>query len=223
MKTKYFIPFCLILIFGIHFAFMNFKMFFSSGSLISEELVQTRTKLEKEKLKTEVAYYELESLRQQVAINLPGNILPKEYPVRNLASITRSNVKNPLSQFEGDRLFREGKAYFRQKDYIKSNELLSNLILNYRYSPHLPEAYFLLIEGFYQIEDFETCLEELDVMINQFPDNELTGYAMLRMGQIFEKRERLDDAKSIYQSVIQSFKNKELKKQAQILFDGLSL
>ncbi len=223
VKTKVFIPFCLVLLMAIYIAYTNFKVYFAEGSDINKELVVTREQLEKEKLKTAMAFYELESMRQQVAVALPGDLTPKQYSARNIASVSRSFYDKPLDQFTSEKLFRDGKELFRKKQFKKSNQMFGDLIKQNKYSVHLPEAYFLLVEGLFQIEDYEACLERLNVMINQFPDHELTGYAMLRMGQIYEKRERLDDAKSIYTSVAESFKNKQLKKQAQQLLSALSL
>ncbi len=204
-------------------AFTSFKNHFSGLRETKEMLTHTQTLLEQEKIKSSIAYYELENMRQNVAMVLPKSTISKDYPVRMLASVSRDSLKKPLEGFSSTAAFNNAKKQFRDKNYKKSNALFADIIRTYKYSIHLPEAYFLLVEGLYQVSDYEKCLKELNVMIDQFPENELTGFGMIRMGQIFEKRERLDEAKSIYTSVLHSFENKELKKQAQFLLDKIDL
>ena len=51
-----------------------------------------------------------------------------------------------------------------------------------------------------------------------YPDNELTGFIMLRMGQIFESRERKNEALEVYRVVMDNFKDSaDLKTQAGML------
>lgn len=215
--------FSLGLVIFLFVAFTAFKNHYNGLRETKEALAHSQTLLEQEKIKTAIAYYELENMRQNVATILPKNTISENYPVRALASISRETKNKPLEEFASTTVFNKAKEEFRAKNYKKSNALFTQMIHDYKYSIHLPEAHFLLIEGLYQAGEFETCLKELDVMVSQFPENELTGFSMIRMGQIFEKRERLEEAKSVYQSVLRSFENKELKKQAQISLEKLDL
>ncbi|MEO3722890.1 hypothetical protein, partial [Lacticaseibacillus paracasei] len=79
MKLKSFIPFCLTILMGIQVAFYHFKLHFTDGAAVNQVLLKTREELEKEKLKSSLAYYELESLKQQVATILPSEVIHKEY------------------------------------------------------------------------------------------------------------------------------------------------
>ena len=65
---------------------------------------------------------------------------------------------------------------------------------------HIPEAMFLLVEGHFVTQEFDQCVYYLNRMLDLYPEHDLTGYAMVRMGQVYVRQERLEDAIEIYKT-----------------------
>jgi TolA-binding protein len=51
----------------------------------------------------------------------------------------------------------------------------------------------------------------------------LTGFILLRMGQISQLNDQPTEAKEIYKTVLNTFSDKKLKEQAQKLYEGVTL
>jgi len=115
-------------------------------------------------------------------------------------------------------IFENAKTAFREKDFEESSSLFSRLVEHYPSSAHLPEAQFLLAESQYQLKEYGLSAAAIEKMVDVYPENELTGFALLRLGKIFEAQNRIEDAGDIYRAVIANFKQPELIRQA-----GLSL
>ena len=60
-------------------------------------------------------------------------------------------------------------------------------------------------------------------MIRLYPESELTGFALLRLGKIYEGRDRIEDAAEIYRSVAFNFTQAELKRQAEASLKAVEL
>jgi hypothetical protein len=60
-------------------------------------------------------------------------------------------------------------------------------------------------------------------MVTVYPENELTGYALMRLGKIFEIQNRLEDAGDIYRAVLANFKQPALQKQASANLKAVEL
>ena len=69
---------------------------------------------------------------------------------------------------------------------------------------------FLLAEGHFKLQQYDDCLQVANKMIELFPESELTGYAMVHLGQIYELNNRHEDAIGIYKTVMKSFPNRDL-------------
>jgi TolA-binding protein len=90
------------------------------------------------------------------------------------------------------------------------------LLKSFPDSIHGPEARFLLVEGYFQSNDYEACIEVVEQMIRLYPESELTGFSLLRLAKIYERRDRIEDAAEIYRSISQNFTQAELKRQAEL-------
>ncbi|MNT14759.1 hypothetical protein D3C72_1497750 [compost metagenome] len=78
-----------------------------------------------------------------------------------------------------------------------------------------------MAESYFLKRDFRESLTQIDEMVSQYPDNDLTGYILLRMGQISEMNSQTEEASEIYKTVLKSFKNNDLKTQAKRLAQGV--
>ncbi len=211
-------------------AFFNLYFFIQTQSNSVPELkVQNeklRWELKNQELKTMLAHFELEDYRQNLAILLPNEIKnnPRaNYQLRNLASVVKEPLASNLTIERASSLLVKAKNSFGNKEYLESNKLLHDLIADYPSSIHSVEAYFLLIEGQYQTQDFENCISTIDDMLTLYPANELTGYAMLRLAKIFESQDRIEDAIEIYKALLKDFRSAKLQEQAKLSLKGVEL
>lgn len=226
MKRSVLAVFCVFLLMG----FFNLYIFIQTQSNSVPELkVQTEKlewQLKNQELKTMLANYELEDYRQYLAIVLPNEIknnLSANYQLRNIASVVKEPLADNLAIERASSLLAKAKKSFGSKDYLESNKLLHNLIEDYPDSVHSVEAYFLLIEGQYQSQDFENCIASIDEMLTLYPENDLTGYAMLRLAKIFESQDRVEDAVEVYKALMKDFKSEKLQEQAKLNLQGVEL
>ena len=59
-------------------------------------------------------------------------------------------------------------------------------------------------------------------MMNHYPQNEMTGYLMLRNAQILTQKRRNVEASELYRVIIRQFQTSEmLKQQAQKMLQGV--
>lgn len=170
---------------------------------------------------------EVRESRELVAQVLPESLKgrPQDsttYQLRNLASVTNSTSAD-LKIERASSLLEQAKDEFRARNFEKSNTRLAKLLKLYPDTLHGPEARFLLVEGFFQAHDYEACIEVVEEMIRLYPESELTGFALLRLGRIYEGRDRIEDAAEIYRSVVSHFSQGELKRQAQIALKAVDL
>lgn len=165
--------------------------------------------------------------REVVAKQLPSLLkgMPidsRSYQIRTVASVVNSTSKH-LKIERASSLLERAKEEFRHRNFEESNLRLETLLNSYPDSLHGPEARFLLVEGYYQSKDFEACIELVEQMIRLYPESELTGFALLRLGKIFEGRDRIEDAAEVYRSVVMNFSQAELKKQADVSLKAVEL
>lgn len=173
--------------------------------------------LKQQELKTALAEIQMSEFRERVATLMPGKIpqnTEKHYPLRMLASSVRKNNPYLMNLVTAKNLMEKGKRDFRNGEFGKAAQSFKTVISHYSYSPDVVEAYFLYSEGLYQTRNFELCAQTIQTMIELFPDSELTGFAMLRLGRIFEAQKRSSEALDIYKTVVRSFPQRDLASQA---------
>lgn len=225
MKNTWFIGFTSIL-FAALIAFHGLvKEKLSPVERLQAQLTKTQEAKRAAELRAEIARHELSDYRQQVATLLPealkGKTVEEAYPLRSLASVLSPGDTIKIERASS--IFEKAKIAFRSKDFETSNSLLSDLIRLYPDSVHLVEAHFLLSEGQYQLEDPEAAVTTIEKMVSLFPESELTGFALLRLGRIFEKQDRLEDAADIYRAVITNFPQGEILAQAKTSLKAVAL
>lgn len=169
---------------------------------------------------------QLAEYRQHVATLIPdvmkGMNEQEAYPLRQLASVS-SGGGDVIRIERASGIFEKAKVAFRDKDFEKSNQLLASLIARYPDSVHIAEAHFLLAEGQYQLKDYSAAINTIEKMVDLFPENELTGFALLRLGHIYELQDRVEDAGDIYKAVLANFKQPDLVKQARMSLKAVAL
>jgi TolA-binding protein len=218
-----FIIFCLVLTMGLMESYYLFQEHFSPVHENQRQISKLKKQVELKKLEVAELEARIYDFQQQVALQLPAlqqiEKSPKTLPLRSLASVTQK----PLEGFELSGILNErAQIEFRKKDFKSSAQTFRSLIQKYPTSPLVIQAYFFLAESLFLSGQQQECLDIIDQMISLYPDQELTGFIMLRMGQVLQVRNRSEEAGEVYRTVMQAFaSNLELRNQAQKLMQSV--
>jgi TolA-binding protein len=208
--------------------FWTAKHHFSGLEEAKQQAEQFRAEVKEERLKTQLAKEEFLEFRQDVATIMP-KALPiagkgeQGYPLRTLAAVLTHSSSDAVRPVIIKTLFERGQELFRQKKYEESNRVFKTFIDKYAYSEHAPSAYFLWLDGSFKLGDYRECVEISNQMVEQFPGTELTGFALLRLGRIYEMQGRAEDAVDIYRTVLRTFPQRDVASQAKSSLQGLDL
>lgn len=220
-RNSFFIVFCLCLTVGLVTAYSVFVAHFDGRQEYKISLAKLKTKIEQERLNNALLTYQLKDFQQAVAKVLPQEKkLLANYQARSLASVVTVPV-NAEGIDLSKAYFEKGKKFFKNKDYNQAIKEFYNLLNMYPLSEFTVESYFFIAESYFLKKEYQNSLAVIDKMVLQYPDNDLTGFILLRMGQISELNEQKEEASEIYRSVLSNFKNEALKKQAKTLVEGV--
>lgn len=226
MKNSTFLAFALILFSAFMSAYGFLRADLSPERRLQSRLAQVSREKEDAEFRAQLAAHQLADYQQHIATLLPDAIkgkTPQEsYPLRQLASVVGSGgdalkIERASSQFE------RAKEAFRNKLFEDSNQMFAKLIEQYPESVHMVESHFLLLEGQFQLGEYEAAIDTTETMIRAFPESELTGFALLRLGRIFEIQDRLEDATEIYRAVLGNYQEPQLVDQAQTALKAVRL
>jgi TolA-binding protein len=229
MKAVAFSNFMLLLLVGIIAAFMHFKTHFSGADYFRKKSALLQKQVEAERLNSVLAQYQLSEFHQQVAEILPKMKGPKwqkpeeGFQLRNLASVVGAPNLEKLDFANASSLFEQAKRLFRQDKHARAAVLFKQLIEQYPSSVHVVQAHFLLAESRFRQQRFDLLIETVDKMVTHYPENEMTGFALLRLGTVYEYEERPEDAIDLYKVVLKTYRNPDLKKQADLQLKAIEL
>jgi TolA-binding protein len=204
--------------------FFTVQAHLSNKHGLKREVFELKAQLKREEMKTQLAHYQMRDFQQTVAALIPSasKNLP-DYQKRTIASLVvepdLEKVKIDLSSS----FFEKGKSAFRESDFESAISNFKNMLEKYPLSKYTIDAYFLLVESRYQAGEIDDCIDTIDLMVSLFPEHDLTGFALIRMGQIFVGRDRLEDAEQIYRLTLKEFKNPDVHEQAARLLKEISL
>jgi TolA-binding protein len=217
-----FLVFCLVITLGILQLWNKSQLFFSPVKSLEHEIHQYQTSLQKEKLRTSLAMAQLKEYQESVAVVMPESVNTRltkfsDYQMMQLGSMVRSPASEPL-ELSGVYMSK-AKSSFKQRRYKEAVEEFKQVVERFPSSMSVPEAHFMMAESYYLNNQPGEALDTIDKMITLFPENEMTGFIMLRMGQIFQDRKKPVQASEVYKSVIMQYggSNLELKRQAEKL------
>ncbi len=216
-QNSFFIIFCLCITAGFLGLYSVFVGHFNGHEQYEMRLADLQKQVEKERFNNSLLTYQLKDFQQSVAQVLPNDkTLQAKYELRNLASVVRAPASDESLDLSSV-FYEKGKKYFNSKDYDKAIQEFSRLLNKYPLSSHGVEARFFIAESYFLKKDFRSSLSEIDTMVTQYPQHDLTGFILLRMGQISELNNQTEEASEIYKTVFKNFKNEDLKRQAKKL------
>ncbi|MCX7978191.1 MAG: hypothetical protein N2578_04230 [Bdellovibrionaceae bacterium] len=213
-----FYTFCLCVVGVLAVFFSIFERHLNSNVDEQIEIVRLKAESESLKLANQALTFQLEDFRQQVATILP-TALPRDEQHRYDLRMLDSVVRLPASASGIDLssiLFNEGRSLFAKKEYAKSEEVLLEMLDKYPLSRHTVEANFLIFEGRFLRQQYSLMAEIVEKMVEQWPENEITGLAILRMAEVSELNAQPEVAMELYQAVEKAFQaNPQLVKSAK--------
>lgn len=216
-QNSLFIVFCLSLTVGVLGVYALFVGHFDGSRQYEMRLAHLQKQVENEKFNNVLLTYQIKDFQQSVAQLLPGSKeLQAKYELRNLASVVRVPASDEGVELSAV-VYEKGKRYFNNGDYDKAIQEFYRLLEKYPLSQYAIEARFFIAESYFLKNDFRNSLTEIDQMVTHFPQHDLTGFILLRMGQISELNNQSEEASEIYNAVLNNFKNEDLKKQAKKL------
>lgn len=212
---------------GLLWGYNEFNSYFNQGKEYQIQVRQLSQKLEKNEFKMALLQNQLLDFQQSVAAVLPPHSQIRNdvanYELKNFSSGLRAPASIAQMDLSGT-IFEKGKKLFKDQKYEKSIKEFRKVLEDYPLSRYKVESHFFMAEAYFLQKDYKSSLDLIDQMIMQYPDNDLTGYIMLRMGQISELNNRIEEASEVYKTVQSHFKkNEQIRQQAHQLIDGLQV
>lgn len=210
MNTNVFVVYILTLACGATYFYARVKEHFNPLVSYQKKVEHLEKKVKDERFQHLLTSYEFHDFRAYVGTILPSAIEEKgpgekSYPLRTLASVVQKQNNEKVALSRAKNIFEEGKTLFRGKQYESAINSFRVLLKNHPYSPHVPEALFLLVESYFVQRQYDSCITYANQMLDIYPENELTAYALMRLGKIYEFQDRHDDAIEIYKTVLKVF------------------
>lgn len=171
-----------------------------------------------EKLKNEMILARLEEFRQEVAIHMPGEKFPFQFEdsLRNLASvIPHQRLSHQTPDLVSKKMLVDAKERYSEKQYDGAIKIYLDLLSKYPESSLSLEASYGLIQCFYMTGNKQEALEWSEKMLNQFPESLWTARAMLVTADIYNDQNRKNDAIDVYQIILDTFKDGEIREEVQ--------
>ena len=201
---------------------MEFSGYFNSGWELKREAKILQEKLEDSEFRASLLQHQMKDLEQTVASEISKEKLNRSETFRDLGLNLRAPASIEQLDFSAVILER-GKKYFSSGKYEVAGKEFEKLKNQFPASAFQIQARFFLAESLYLQRDFKKCTEVIDEMVLQYPDHELTGFILLRLGQISEHNNQIEEAQEIYRTVATHFSQKPLKDQALTLLKSLEI
>lgn len=188
-----------------------------------------KEKVAREQLKKLLVKGQFADFKQDVALLIPEHIKQKKLDeekqmLRNLASVIPHEGTHEITLgHSANKMLEEGKAFVVKREYDKGIDILKKLIDKFPDSLNIVEAHYLIMEAYFQQEKNANVIDWVDKMVELFPDNRLTGYALLKVGSLYELDGRTEDAVRIYKTIVSVYEDKNLVSQAQKAVSVLEL
>ncbi len=226
MATRVYVIWTLILLVGWSTVFGYFDKYFDGVELEKKKVASLERKLHSEDRK--VAKLESRFSEFKEALVLAGVKLDQKTPWNDEKRAIASVMADPAFKSQslwpnGHVSFEHAKKVFISSDYRRSAELFEEFLQKYPDHPSLPEASYFLAESYYQLGNNEGALRALNLLITHFPETESACLGMVRLGKIFEKQERVEDAEEIYQMAQPLYPKSKCAELASRSIQGLNL
>lgn len=212
-----FTQFSLLILLGLTIVYFKSENYFDKQQLLVDMPKDNSELLEQKEFELRVVRAQLEEVKAETwaviekEVPLPSNSLA----LQSLRSQLRSPASIPpvdMSLLEAEKI----KKAFRDRNYFEVTELAEDFLDKNSQSIMVPEVTFFASESYFLNRQFDKAIVSIERMTNLFPDHIMTGYALLRLGQISEKADQNEEALSVYKIIKSQFKDKGLVDEANL-------
>lgn len=207
-------------------AYFTIDRHYSGLAEAQQKIALLNSEVERSMVRAEVVQWKFDLFRQQVAKSLPTMLETLEPSNRgegrSIASVAQAPPEEFLLLAQFETSIEDLRVLFEKRQYKEVIRKAKNIINMSPVSPSLVSVYFMLAESYYQDHDFEACFSTAQQMIQLFPEQEKTGYVMLRVGMFLKEKNRFEEAKNMFSLVAHAFaEQKELKAQSEKLLANM--
>ncbi len=226
MGVPAFSIYVLVLSLGWIYLYGHYQKDPMAGEIRALERTALERQVASERLARIVAEERMLEFRVEVARILPSVLKDKGegergFPLRDLASVLQGSDSNEIHQVVVQSMFERAQNLFKNRQYARANTILRKIVEDYSYSIYVPRSYFLLAEGLFQQSEFENFTGVVESMIKLFPSHELTGFILIRLGNLYEMERRFEDAVDLYRKVLRSYPYRDVASQAKESLQGI--
>lgn len=221
-KNGFFVIAMLVALFFWQWAYFSFKAHYSGLTEAKFQIEALKEQVQRAQVNASVMQWKLESFKIEVARLAPAMVkdLPSERQKegRSLASVVQVPPEEFLTLAQFETSIDELRILFEKKQYKQVVRKAKNILALNPVSSSMTLVYFMLAESYYQTHDLELCFSTAQQMVQLFPDDEKTGYVLLRVGMFLKERNRGDEARNLFALVAHAFATQEdLKSKAERL------
>lgn len=212
----------MLLILGLTVLFFKSNSYFDHQQAILDAPKDNSEVIENKEFELRVVRAQLDQVKAETlaVLEKDQHIPDNSLAVRDLRSQLRSPASVPaidMSLLEAEKV----KKAFREKKYYEVVELSEKFLKKNSQSALVPEIVFFASESYFLNQQYDKAVSSIEQMTTQFPDHIMTGYALLRLGQISEKADQDTEALSIYKIIQNQFKDKNLYDEATLRISHL--
>lgn len=214
----------LIVLLFWQWAFFQLKGHYNGLKDAQVEVGLLTEEVHRAQVRTEIVQYKFELFKQQIAmvlpemVNEPGVDESLKGQRRGLASVIQAPSSEYLVLAQIESSVDELRNLFEKRHYKNVIRKAKNILALNPVSPSLVSVYFMLAESYYQTNELDHCLAIAQQMTQLFPEQEKTGYVLLRVGLFLKEKNRLEEARNMFSLVAHAFTNeRELKAQSEKL------
>lgn len=188
-----------------------------------------KSRVAREQLKKLIVMGKFADFKQDIALIIPDQVKQKnldedQQKLRNLASIIPHVGSQEITLgYSAEKMLTNGKNAVIKREYDEGIKTLEKLIQKFPDSLHVIEAHYLIVEAYSQQDKNTQVIQWVDKMVELFPENRLTGYALLKIGNLYEVDGRHEDAIKIYKTIVAVYRDPKLVAQAQVAVGELEL
>lgn len=188
-----------------------------------------KKRVAREQLKKLLVMGQFADFKQEVALLIPGVVEKnkaeeEKQRLRDLASVIPHEKTHEISLgFSAEKMLNMGKDKVVKREYQEGIQILEKLIDKFPDSHHVIEAHYLITEAYSRQDKNADVIAWVDKMIELYPENKLTGFALLKVGSVYELDGRHEDAIKVYKTIINVYKDQALLTKAKTAVKGLEL
>jgi TolA-binding protein len=187
-------------------------------------LAKLSARVMEENIKNQMLVARLEDFRQEVAMTMPNAKQLESQPrLRDLASVIPHSSTAARNETKSLKLLSGVKEKYAAKKYEESMKASQELISQFPESTAQLEASYYLVMSYYQTGNKQEALNWAEKMLGQFPESAWTARSLLVMADIYKEQGRKNDLLDLYQIILDTFKDEDIKSDVNNRLSSLEM